>query len=251
MQRGRRVQVHVLGLEDDEHHGQHRERVGEPDLHPGDRGVPEQRERDRHARHDHERDRDRRVAGRRAEPLHDALRSEHRQGGEQDLPAEERDVADQRRYRVADHTERRARDHERGGVGPLAGQADEPDEQERQHGADDHHADRLGQVEAVERDQERAVGDVQDADVGRAPDPEQLDRLAVAFILGDRVDPVGLDAPGPVGLGGLRRSAWAGCVRVHALALRRGSKMGTIPPPFHRCVKMLGTFSSGPERRSV
>ena len=87
----------------------------------------------------------------------------------------------------------------------------------------------------AEAQQERAVGQAEDADVRAEPGPEQLPGRALALGLGDDVDAVGLDGDPRGGrlacrVDGLRVDCWAIGVRPSVGGLRRPARRGTLAP---------------------
>ncbi len=182
----------VQGQRDvDQRDHDHRDR--QPLLQPHDRVEAEDAGGHDHGGDDQERDHLGEVAVAPAEPPEDGRGGEGRERDQHGLPAHEQQVGHRRRGAALPNRPNAARDSTSVGRRPaLAGDRDQPDEQEGQHRADHRGHQRLREAQP-EAEHEGAVGDREDRDVRGAPRPEQLGRGALALGLVDDVDAVGLD----------------------------------------------------------
>ncbi len=120
--------------------------------------------------------------------------AKRRQRDQHGLPADEQQVGHRHRAACCRRRPKAARESTSVGAEPrLPAIETSPTSRKRQHRADHGGDQRLRQAEP-EAEHERAVGDGQHRDVGRAPRPEQLGGRALALRLVDDVDAVGLDA---------------------------------------------------------
>jgi hypothetical protein len=196
--RGLRAVVQTSDRQRDVADGKHGQADRQPGLQPHDRLEPEATRDDDHRGDHQERDDLRGRTGRPTEPSEDGGRRQRGQRDEHRLPADEQEVRGGARQRVAVHAESGPRQHHRWRGTPLAGQAHQADEQEREHRPEHPGRDRLRNADA-EAEQERAVADREYRDVGGTPGPEEVASPALPLVLGDDVDAVVLDLEGRTG----------------------------------------------------
>ena len=191
-QRGDGGPVHVVGDQHDVDDGEDAGHPGDDRLHAHDDVEPEDAAAHDERGHDQERDQLGRRPAAPAELVEDLRGRQRGQRDQRRLPADGEDPRQDRGHPVAVDAERGAAQDQRRRGAALARDRDQAAEQERDDDADDAGDDRLPERDA-EAQQERAVGQAEDADVGAEPGPEQLPGRALALLLGDDVDAVGLD----------------------------------------------------------
>ena len=167
--------VHVVGDEHDVDDGEDAGDPGDRRLHAHDHVEAEDPAADDERGHDQQRDDLGRRPAAPAELVEDLRGRQRRQRDQRRLPADGQHPGQHRGDAVAVDAEGGPAEHEGRRRAALAGDRDQAAEQERDDDPDDAGDDRLPEGDA-EAEQERAVGQAEDADVRAEPRPEQLPR---------------------------------------------------------------------------